>query len=336
MNGNLKWSTYLLSNSYRCYEEMNRLGKNRIPFLFILDFECKEPVLIPLDGVDETGIMYDMEGHTNGKSERIAAKGDFFFRKEPVAYDVYLKAFGKVMEHLLKGNSYLVNLTFPTRIFTSLTLKDLFLISSSRFRLFVPGKMAVFSPEVFIRIRNGRIYSYPMKGTADASDPLLAEDLLSGHKERAEHYTIVDLIRNDLSQIADDIKIERFAYREFITTHEKMLIQVSSEISGRLPANYHEHLGDILNALLPAGSITGAPKTKTLEIIREAETYERGYYTGVFGIYDGSGLDSAVMIRFIEQTDGGLIFKSGGGINAYSEPLIEYKELLDKVYVPVA
>ena len=88
--------------------------------------------------------------------------------------------------------------------------------------------------------------------------------------------------------------------------------------------------------LLPACSITGAPKVKTCEIIREAEKYERGFFTGVFGIFDGVKLESAVMIRFIENTSNGLVYKSGGGITCFSNAKKEYQEMIDKVYIPFA
>jgi len=94
-------------------------------------------------------------------------------------------------------------------------------------------------------------------------------------------------------------------------------------------------LGDILFSLLPAGSISGAPKAKTLEIINQAEGYNRGFYTGICGWFDGENFDSAVMIRFIEQNGENLIFKSGGGITAQSELTKEYEELIQKVYVPI-
>jgi len=94
-------------------------------------------------------------------------------------------------------------------------------------------------------------------------------------------------------------------------------------------------LGDIIFALLPAGSISGAPKTKTLEIIQLAEGYERGFYAGVCGYFDGKNLDSGVMIRYLEQESDGLTFKSGGGITAQSDLVKEYEELIQKVYVPV-
>jgi len=88
--------------------------------------------------------------------------------------------------------------------------------------------------------------------------------------------------------------------------------------------------------LLPAGSITGAPKSKTVEIIAKAENYKRNYYTGIFGVYDGNTLESAVMIRFIEKDFGQLYFKSGGGITSMSDPVKEYDELIQKIYVPFA
>jgi para-aminobenzoate synthetase component 1 len=128
--------------------------------------------------------------------------------------------------------------------------------------------------------------------------------------------------------------VDRFRYIEQIVTHEKTLLHVSSEISGILPGNYHEQLGNIFQKLLPAGSISGAPKAKTLQIIREAETYSRGFYTGVVGYFDGSKLDSGVMIRFISKENEKLVFCSGGGITANSNPMNEYNELIDKVYVP--
>ena len=87
--------------------------------------------------------------------------------------------------------------------------------------------------------------------------------------------------------------------------------------------------------MLPAGSISGAPKKKTLEIIEEAEGYDRGFFTGVFGYFDGRNLDSAVMIRFIERQGDQLVFKSGGGVTSFSECKQEYVELIDKVYVPI-
>jgi para-aminobenzoate synthetase component 1 len=175
-----------------------------------------------------------------------------------------------------------------------------------------------------------------MKGTIDASLPDAENTILRDEKEMAEHATIVDLLRNDLSMVAEEVRVTNYRYVERINTMQQDLLQVSSEITGRLPVDYKQHLGDILFALLPAGSICGAPKIRTLDIISQAEGYDRGFYTGVCGYFDGESLDSAVMIRFLEQTDNGLVYKSGGGITFQSELDKEYEELIQKVYVPVS
>jgi len=238
------------------------------------------------------------------------------------------------MDHLLAGNSYLVNLTCATKIETELSLLEIFFRSHARYKLLMPNKFVVFSPETFIRISKGVISSYPMKGTIDAQLPNAESILLGNPKELAEHHTIVDLIRNDLNLVAKKVHVEKFRYTEEINTNFKRLLQVSSRITGILPPDYAGHIGDILFRMLPAGSVTGAPKKRTVEIIREAEIYERGYYSGVFGFFDGSTLDSCVMIRFIEENDEGKVFKSGGGITFRSLVDEEYQEMIDKVYVP--
>jgi len=91
----------------------------------------------------------------------------------------------------------------------------------------------------------------------------------------------------------------------------------------------------MIATLLPAGSISGTPKRKSVELIEQIEGYERGFFTGIFGVYDAKGLDSAVMIRFIEKSDEGFVYKSGGGITLLSDPLQEYEEVCHKVYIPV-
>jgi len=189
---------------------------------------------------------------------------------------------------------------------------------------------------MFVSISNGIISAYPMKGTIDASIPNAETFILQNEKELAEHITIVDLLRNDLSIVSRNVSVKRFRYIDLIKTNEKNLLQVSSEITGVLDIDYYKNIGNIIFELLPAGSISGAPKKSTLSIIRESEIYERGYYTGVFGCFDGKNLKSAVMIRFIEASKEGFIYKSGGGITIYSESESEYIELIDKIYAPIA
>jgi para-aminobenzoate synthetase component 1 len=173
-----------------------------------------------------------------------------------------------------------------------------------------------------------------MKGTIDAAIDNAEAKILANAKEMAEHIMVVDLLRNDLSMVAKDVRVNRFRYIEKIRAGEKELLQVSSEIEGKLESNWHEKLGEIIQTLLPAGSISGTPKRRTLEIIKEVEEYERGYFSGIFGYFDGQNFDSAVMIRFIENTPNGLVYKSGGGITLDSNAESEYQEMQDKIYIP--
>lgn len=314
-------------------EKINELGTKRIPFFFMIDFEMKKPIIYPLDELPDH-IWYDL----NGVSNRKASEADsvfFRFEPNPVSKQEYTKAFARVQGHLQYGNTFLLNLAFPSQVDTELSLEDVYHRSEAKYKLYLKDELVVFSPEIFVQIKDDYIYSYPMKGTIDAEAMGADLHILNDKKEIAEHSTIVDLIRNDLSMVAKEVRVTKFRYIDTIKTNVNKLHQVSSEIRGKLSSNFHDRLGSILFTLLPAGSISGAPKPKTLEIIREAELYDRGYYTGVFGIYDGETLDSGVMIRYIEQiADGSLQYRSGGGITAMSNLETEYQELIDKIYVP--
>jgi len=316
------------------FERMNELGKAGAPFLFIIDFLAENVLVYTSDQASQLGIRFSFneKGNTTLPS---AEMKPFTFRKFPVPFRQYFQAFQVIQHHLRAGNSYLINLTCATPIETSLSTEQIFCASSAPYRLFVPGKFVVFSPERFIRVKDDIISTCPMKGTIDATLPDAESRILQDPKELAEHNTIVDLLRNDLSIVAEKVEVKKFRYLEKILTHTSPLLQVSSLIEGELRADFHRKPGDILKQLLPAGSISGAPKQKTVEIIQEAEFGPRGFYTGIFGFYDGYNLDSAVMIRFIEETPAGLVYHSGGGITARSNPETEYLEMIDKVYVPV-
>jgi para-aminobenzoate synthetase component 1 len=323
-----------MDQAKKAFELMNHFGSKRLPFLFVIDFECRKPVVLPLEEAVGEGIFFDFRGQTNAGPSFSAPADSLIFEKYPILFSDYLKAFEPVMAGLQSGNSYLLNLTFPTPVKINRTLSEIFFLSRAPYKLLFRDAFTVFSPECFVRINNGIISSFPMKGTINAGMPGADRLLLEDAKEIAEHHTIVDLIRNDLSMVAEAVKVKRFRYLEEIQTNHRHLLQASSEITGRLPVDWVSQVGNILKTLLPAGSISGAPKKKTLEIIRRAEPDERGYYTGICGIFDGHGLDSAVMIRFIENSPGGKLFRSGGGITINSNPESEYRELIDKVYVP--
>ncbi len=311
------------------FQQMTDYGQRKIPFLFAIDFEGEEPFIFPLDNLDETQILFDIKGKTNG--QKVDLQKPVSFRKNPVAQEKYVSAFQEVLYHINRGDTYLLNLTFPSEIETNLSLQKIFYLADAPYKLYVNDRFVCFSPESFVQIRHGKIFSFPMKGTIDANIKNAEAQLLNDPKELAEHYTIVDLIRNDLSQVAVNVQVNKFRYVEKIETNGKSLLQTSSKISGDLLTN---NLGTIFKKLLPAGSVSGAPKQKTIEIIRAVEKLRRGFYTGVFGVFNGKILDSAVMIRFIAQRNNHLYYHSGGGVVSHSVAKKEYAELIDKIYLP--
>ncbi len=310
------------------------MSKKKVPFFLIVDFYLNKPILFTMDELHEADIMIQFPEFQTKNAVHDNSIRKIVIERAPPSFESYRKSFEKVQKHLHYGNSFLTNLTAFTQVHTASSLNEIYQAAVAKYKIYFQHQWVSFSPESFIQIHHNKIYSFPMKGTIDASVPNAKEIILSDVKEMAEHYTIVDLIRNDLSMVSTNVTVEDFRYVDCIETPQKKLLQVSSKISGQLPDDYVNSLGDIIFSLLPAGSISGAPKQKTIDIIREAENYERGYYTGVAFYFDGQDLDSCVLIRFIEQTEQGLIYKSGGGITVNSDVEKEYQELIDKVYVP--
>ncbi len=331
---------YLLNPSSSATESfvkrLNAWGKAGVPFVFLIDFLGKAPLAWRTDEVDPAELRFNLSGITNdpGDGTLPPVLPPYYFRKHPISLEDYRPRFDHVVKNIRRGNSFLVNLSAPTPVETNLSLLDIYQHSQALYRLWYRDRFVCFSPEAFVRVKGNRIASYPMKGTIPAHLPDARRIVLADGKEAAEHATIVDLIRNDLSMVAGKVWVERYRFLDEITTHEGTLLQVSSEIAGLLPDDFAGAYGDLLMKLLPAGSISGAPKPFTLQIIQEAEGYERGYYTGVVGAFDGAVFESAVMIRYLERQDEGLVFKSGGGITSRSRAEDEYRELIDKVYLP--
>ena len=312
-------------------DRLSYYASRGIPFLFVIDYAKRHIFAQPLEKLQN--IHFKVPGF---RSYELPAKiYPKILHKEPISFARYKEAFDYVQSQIRAGNTYLLNLTFPTPIRTTHTLEEIFFAVQAKFKLYFQGRFICFSPERFVRIEGDTIATYPMKGTIDATLPDAKERILRDTKEMAEHVMVVDLLRNDLAMVSSHVRVQRFRYIDRIRAGNKELLQVSSEITGTLPKNWRNRLGEIFDALLPAGSITGAPKSSTCRIIEKAEGYKRGYYTGVFGYFDGRNLDSAVMIRYIERGDSGLIYKSGGGITIDSDASSEYRELIDKIYLPL-
>lgn len=313
--------------------KLNAFGDAREPFFFAINFDQTHFIAEPLKELDKD-ILYFLEGTTNTTSA-FTCKKPHISPKAWLDKHCYETAFEEVIEAIKSGDTYLLNLTFPTPITLEGSFEDVFYASEAPFKCCIKEKFVCFSPERFVKIENNTIRTYPMKGTIDASIENAKELILNDEKEMAEHVMVVDLLRNDLSMVSKKVRVEKFRYVEKFKAGEKELLQVSSEIVGDLEEQWHENIGDIISRLLPAGSISGTPKRSSVEIIHRLEGYERGYFTGIFGVYDGTVLDSGVMIRFLEQTPQGVVFKSGGGITLLSDCQKEYDELCAKVYIPV-
>ncbi len=311
---------------------LNNYGSLKEPFLFVVSYDLSKFYIKKLSELPKR-VKYELDFHEPLKSNQKTQ-----IKKFPLDFSLYKKKFDFIQEQIKSGNSYLLNLTSKTKIQTKFSLDEIYKKTHAKFKLrFKNGNdnFVCFSPERFVQIKKNKIYTHPMKGTIDAEIPNASAKILGDVKEMAEHTMVVDLLRNDLGIIGSKVRVDKFRYCEKINAGEKKLLQVSSKISANLDLNWHEKIGDILTSILPAGSITGTPKKKTIEILENIEGYERDFYTGVFGVYDGNSLDSAVMIRFIEENEyGEMFYKSGGGITCDSDAENEYQELIDKIYLP--
>ncbi len=194
------------------------------------------------------------------------------------------------------------------------------------------------SPELLVRVEDGIVSNHPIAGTRPRShdpdrDLLLARELRNDEKERAEHLMLVDLGRNDIGRISEPgtvsvtqfMDIERYSHVMHLVSH----------VQGKLRAGMTQF--DALRACFPAGTVSGAPKIRAMEIIAELESDKRGPYAGAVGYFDFSGnLDTAIAIRTIVIKDGVAHVQAGGGIVADSIPENEYQESLNKAQALLA
>jgi para-aminobenzoate synthetase component 1 len=310
------------------FDDLDVLGAQRKPFLFISDFKAQRLEIFEPKDLQGEDVEFSINHNYSYKEH------SHFLKIAPATLKSYTKKFNAVIEKIKSGETYILNLTQASKIQTDLSLKKMYELSNAVYKLRFKDEFICFSPEKFIQMQEDKIHTFPMKGTIDASIKDAKEKILADEKEMAEHIMVVDLLRNDLSIVALDVKVEAFRNVTQIEAGEKKLLQVSSHISGKIGDDWHSKIGTILKSILPAGSISGAPKKSTLQIIEDVEEYDRGFFSGVFGYYDGNKLDSGVMIRFIEKKDGKLLYKSGGGITLDSNNTSEYNELLDKIYLP--
>ena len=306
------------------------------PFFLLIDFEGRRPRLFTPAAWEAQRLYFSFPSRRDEYKGAERGVPPVHLSAEPLPLTAYRAAFDRVQAGLHRGDSFLTNLTFATPVELRGTLLQVYRQTEAKYRIYLPGEFSCFSPETFISISaDGRIETRPMKGTA-ADTPAGRAALLSSKKEIAEHATIVDLLRNDLSQVAQGVRVTDYRYLRTIASARGGLVQTSSRIEGQLPEDWRSQLGQTLLRLLPAGSVSGAPKPATVEIIRSVEQGPRGYYCGVAGYYDGCTLDTCVLIRLIRKDPtGAYYFHSGGGITALSDWQEEYDELVSKIRLPL-
>lgn len=314
-------------------DKINELAAIGQPFFFALNYELSEGIFTDNPQI-QNNIYFEFNGKGNKKNNGKLDQ-QYLLKVYPQSIESYKSKFDKVQFAFEQNRIEVVNLTTRTHIDPGLTLEEVFILSNSKYQIYLPERFVCFSPERFVRIsENGIISSNPMKGTIDASIPDAERIVLDDLKEIAEHTATAQLIVDELSAIASNVNITRFRYIDCVESKNRTLLQVSSEVTGKLPDDYKPHMGDIIFSLLPAGSIAGTPKKEALNVISETEEEPRGYYCGIAGYFDGKVLDTAVLIRYIELDSNQYYYKSGSGITKNSNCEKEFQEVLNKIYLP--
>lgn len=251
----------------------------------------------------------------------------------------YAKAFDRIKHYIHEGDCYQVNLAQRFALEVQGSPWDAYLrlrrINPAPFASFMnlaDGAVLSSSPERFLKVANGLVETRPIKGTRRRSafayeDKALAVELLESEKDRAENLMIVDLLRNDLGKtcITGSVSVPKlFALESYATVHHLV-----STVTGQLKPD--RHAIDLLRGCFPGGSITGAPKLRSMEIIEELEPHRRKVYCGAIGYigFDGS-MDCNIAIRTLVYHDNRMYCWAGGGIVMDSMMEAEYQECFDK------
>ncbi len=245
----------------------------------------------------------------------------------------------RAKEYIEAGDAFQIVLSqqfrIPLQVDPFTIYRQLRLINPSPYLIFLRCEGPVIlgsSPEALVRLEDGRIDVRPIAGTrrrgaTPEEDAELAEGLLEDPKEMAEHVMLVDLGRNDVGRVAQvgSVRVSEFAQIE----RYSHVMHIVSNVQGRLRAGL-DWL-DLLRAVFPAGTLSGAPKVRAMEIIDELENLRRGIYGGCVGYVDYSGnMDTAIAIRTMIIRDGEIFLRTGAGIVADSDPDYEYQECVNK------
>ncbi|MFO1045368.1 MAG: anthranilate synthase component I [Planctomycetaceae bacterium] len=241
----------------------------------------------------------------------------------------YIKA-GDIFQVVLSQRLELETKAQPTDIYRALRVVN---PSPYMFLLRTPAVTLIgSSPEIMVRVDEGMTTIRPLAGTrrrgkTEAEDQALEKELLADEKEIAEHVMLVDLARNDVGRVAEYGSVA--VTKQFVVERYSHVMHISSEVVGRLAPDKTSL--DALRAGLPAGTLSGAPKVRAMEIIDELEPHRRGPYGGAVGYIDFTGhMDTCIALRTIVMTGQTVYLQAGAGIVADSVPASEYEETLNK------
>ena len=261
-------------------------------------------------------------GHRSGPLERFPDRA---------AYEAQV---GRCQEHIRAGDAFQIVLSQRARRPTSASAVAIYralrrINPSPYLFLLELGDYALVgsSPETHVKLAGTRASLNPIAGTTPAGDGD-AEALLASEKDRAEHVMLVDLGRNDLSRVClpGSVHVERFLQVERFSHVTHLVSEVAGEIAPGVDAFA------LLRATFPAGTVSGAPKVRAMQIISELEGYRRGFYAGLVGYHiPGVGLDTCIALRTMLLADGVAYLQAGGGLVADSDPAAEYQECLNKL-----
>ena len=252
----------------------------------------------------------------------------------------FLEAIGKAKEHIFAGDIFQV---VPSRQFRASITKPCFhfyrrlrQVNPSPYMFYLdfgPVKLVGASPEMLVKVAGRTVYTYPIAGTRRRGgslreDEALSVELKADEKECAEHSMLVDLARNDLGRISEagTVRVTKLKEVEYFSH----VMHMVSEVQGKLRQEYAPM--DVLRAAFPAGTVSGAPKLRAMEIINELEPVRRGSYSGTVGYMDFAGnMDMCITLRTMRiEKDREAVIQSGAGIVADSVPEKEYQEILQK------
>ena len=317
--------------------------KNNARLIYLADVKDKDPAEVYAESKARmAAVQQKLAGPVSSRPDQTAKREEKvdFLKKFGKAPADFLAAIRQAKEHIFAGDIFQV---VPSRQFREKITKPCFHFYR-RLRQVNPSpymfyfnfgrvKLVGASPEMLVKVAGNQVYTYPIAGTrrrgADAEeDAQLAQGLKEDTKEVAEHSMLVDLARNDIGRISEagSVRVTKLRQVEYFSH----VMHMVSEVVGQLKAGYAPM--DVLRATFPAGTVSGAPKLRAMEIIHELEPVRRGTYSGTVGYMDFAGnMDMCITLRTMRiEHDDTAVIQSGAGIVADSVPEKEYQEILQK------